>query len=298
MSDSPEWGWIFMNWSKILNIFIAIFLVINLVLYGVTVHQGRVEYNLSQERADMLRTILEAHSYAIYDHLPAFYPMAELKLNLPQRNKEAIVQAIFADESVETSFAANLEKYRSDTQQVTFYKGREKGLVAYSSEAPTYALKKFVQSEVEALGETFARHMMPDVDRLELTYVKAYNDYYILEFNEIYKGQILFCSYVNMRISRAGVTSAQSMRCQPAGFEGKDMEIVPIDEVLYNFMSQVKPGKDEFYSIKKIDLGYHLAQSPMEGETTLQGVPYYRIKLDDESVYYMNALTNALKEER
>ncbi len=284
-----------MNWNKISTIFIIIFLIINLVIYGISTWVEKEKYSLSQVRIDQLRNILEENDYAIYDHLPDFYPMTVLNFETPQRNKGAIVQGIFGDAQVTTSFAADYEKYKADGQSLYFYKGKEKGLVEYNVSTPVFTLDRFEQSKIEALGEEFAKAMMPDVEHLELTYIKAYEDYYVLEYNEIYKGQTLFCSYVNLKISREGVTMAQSMRYIPKGYEGKDMEIVPIDEVLYNFMGSVKPAENEFYSIKKIDLGYHLALEPMEGETTIEGVPYYRLKLDDESVYYINALTNEVK---
>ena len=130
---------------------------------------------------------------------------------------------------------------------------------------------------------------------MRLTYKKLMGDYYILEFNEVYQGEILFCSYVNMKISIKGVEEATMLRYIPQKFTGDKKPIVPIDEVLYSFINRVKPPENQLYSIKKIDLGYHIAMDLLSDNIMAEAVPYYRIKLDNDQVYYVNAYTNELR---
>lgn len=283
-----------MDWDRIINVFIAIFLVINIAIFSLSKVIEHKRYTLSEERLVQLREILKENGYALYDHVPDFYPMQKMVLESPKPDKDKIKARIFDGDTYSTSFTANVESYLTPDQRLMFYKGDQKGLIRYTADSSRYVPKTFTREDVEKIAEEFVDDITLSIPKMELTYIVEYNDYFLLEYNEVYKEQILFCSYVKMKVTAQGVTEATALRYTPKELTGDERTIRAIDEVLFNFVSIVKPEEDTFSAIKKIDLGYHLAMSSVEDNILIEAVPYYRIKLNSGEVYYINAYTNEL----
>lgn len=285
-----------MNWQKVINIFIVIFIVINLIMIGINKEIDNRRYNLSNERKNQLSNILSIKGFSLYDHIPGFFPMKKIILNPPSVDKEKIAKAMFKDQEYVISFTANGEVYKTEDQEIEFMKGDKKGQIIYRGETGEYKPNSLESEEVKKTGKKFAEEITLSVPKLELTFIKQVDDFFILEFNEVYKGEILFCSYVHMKISANGVEEAVAIRYAPESFKGEEQKLYPIDEALYNFLSKVHPDEGERYYIKGIDIGYNLGTQGNELNILVEAVPYYRIKLDNGLTFYINAYTNELKD--
>lgn len=289
-----------MNWNRIVNIFIAIFLMINIAIFSFSTYKNVQRYTLPADRATQLRSILFKNGYTLYTYVPQYFPMKKIVLEAPQLDEEKITEVIFAGEDVTRTFGTygtRYERYRSDQQELTFYKGVDFGKIDYTGTNSNYIPESFTKEAVEKVGKAFAEDITLSIPKLKLTISTKFNDYYLLEFNEVYKGEILFCSYVSLKVTAKGVEEASTLRYAPVEFKGKEAKLYPVDEVLYNFMSKVQPKEGELYSIKSLDLGYDLGRGDLEGNYYAQAVPYYRIKIDSrEDYYYINAYTNELKQ--
>jgi hypothetical protein len=253
------------------------------------------KYTLSHEREDQLRDILYQKGFALYTHVPSNYPMKKIVIQSAQINKDKIAEVIFKDETYTRTFGTESEKYESNKQTLLFLKGSQKGIISYSGINEQYVPKDFTREEVEKVGKAFAEDITLSEAELELTFSKAYDHYYVLEYNEIYKDQILFCNYVKLKVTEEGVNEARVLRYVPTDFVDKKEKIFPADEALYNFVESVNLGEGELYSIKSIDLGYDLGINSLEENGTAEVIPYYRIKLHNEFVYFVNAYTNELR---
>lgn len=284
-----------MNWNKIINIFIILFLVINIGIYYVSDQLNEQKYTLSEEREDQLRDILYKKGFALYTHLPTYFPMKKIVIQPANVDKDRIAEVIFRNEPYTTTFGSDSDKYESDNQTILFLKGNQKGIISYTGSNEQYMPKKFTKEEVEKVGRWFAEDITLSIPELELTFSKAYEHYYVLEFNEKYKNQILFCNYIRMKVSENGVEEARVLRYVPSEFVGKKEKIFPTDEALYNFVESVNLSDGELYSIKNIDLGYDLGINSLEENGSAEAIPYYRIKLHNEFVYFVNAYTNELR---
>lgn len=284
-----------MNWNKIINIFIVIFMIINFGIYYVSDSRNEQKYTLSHEREDQLRDILYQKGFALYTHVPSNYPMKKIVIQSAQINKDKIAEVIFDDETYTRTFGTESEKYESTKQTLLFLKGSQKGIISYSGINEAYVPKNFTREEVEKVGKAFAEDITLSEAEFELTFSKAYDHYYVLEYNEIFKDQILFCNYVKLKVTEEGVSEARALRYVPSDFVDKKEKIFPVDEALYNFVESVNLGEGELYSIKSIDLGYDLGINSLEENGTAEVIPYYRIKLHNEFVYFVNAYTNELR---
>ncbi|PKM49163.1 MAG: hypothetical protein CVV02_17265 [Firmicutes bacterium HGW-Firmicutes-7] len=284
-----------MNWNKIINIFIIIFLIINIGIFSIGHYKNEKMYTLSQERTDQLREILYKNGFALYSHVPENFPMRKIVIHPPQIDKGIVIKAFFENEPYSAEFTSDAEKYISSNQELMFLKGNQKGILSYRGTNAKYVPKSFTKEEVEAVGEQFAEDITLSIPKLILAYSMEYDGYYLLEFNEKYKGEILFCNYVKVKISSKGVEEAQVLRYVPSEFVGKKEKLYPIDEALYNFVDSIELNKEELYSIKSIDLGYDLGINSYEENMIAEAIPYYRIKLHNEFVFYINAYTNELR---
>lgn len=286
-----------MNWQKIINIFIVIFIAINLIIIGINKYKDNQRYNLSYERKDQLSSILSQKGFSLYDHIPSFFPMKKIILDPPSVDKEKIARTMIKNMEFSIRFKEDAEVYETDDQEIEFMKGDKKGLVVYRGAIEEYKPSSLELKEVERVGKRFAEDFTLSAAKLELTFIKQVDDFFVLEFNEVYKGEILFCSYVHMKISTRGVEEAESIRYVPTSFKGEEQNLYPIDEALYNFLSKVQPNEGERYYIKGIDVGYNLGTQGNELNILIEAVPYYRVKLDNGLTYYINAYTNEFKDE-
>lgn len=291
-----------MNWNKILNLLILIFLFINILLAGISYIMKENKYTLSTERETQLREILYEKGITVYNYLPDNYPKKKLIVEAPKINKDILLNRIF-DEGYSNIASGNTSKdsiqnrYVSDQHEIVFYSGNFEGIISYKGQNNKYIPKQFTKDEVIASAKKLAEDMMFSVSKLELTDIKPYFDQelYVLEFNERYKEQLLFCNYLSIRISSDGMIEAIAKRYTPVEFVGAEIQLYPIDEVLYKFMENIEFETDQLVRITDIDLGYDLGLDEQVENVLAETVPYYKITLNEKDVYYIDAYTNTIK---
>ena len=287
-----------MNWNKILNVFIIFFLCINIGIFAIASYKKHNDYTLSNDREDQLKQILNEKGIVVYNFLPSFYPMAKVTLEVPQTDQEAIKRHIFGEEHYDVKTITTLEEtYESLNQEITFYKGANKGSIYYRGYNEKYIPEEFSEEGVNAIGRQFAKDITLNKAKYELTSINLSEDEnsYILYYNEIFKDEVLFCSYVTIKINRQGIEEAKLLRFNPIKFVSEEQVLYPIDEVLYKFADTIQLDQTQLTTITDIDLGYDLGDDEMEENLLGEAVPYYRIKLSTGEFYYINAYTNEPK---
>lgn len=281
-----------MNWDKMINSLIIIFLSINIGLFFFNSYKANEQYNISSERKEQLISILKDNNIELGCELPSNYPKSKVQLQTPIVNKKDILDTFFGEEHRLISVTNLYEKHYSNNREIYFYKGENKGVITYVGKEVSYKPSSNTENSIIEAGEKFASDITLNSVNLTLTSIKAYDKYYELEFNEKYKDNILFSNYVIVRMSEHGVLEARTIRYNPIKFLGAKQEIFPIDEVLYNYM--INNNNEEKVKIIDIDLGYNLGVDEIGYNSVAEAVPYYRIKLDNGSTYYINAYTNLL----
>ncbi len=286
-----------MNWNRALSVFIGIFIIINLILYFVIQGEVVARFTVSAESRKQLHGILEQQGIDLQDFLPDYYPMATLDFLNPEVDREAVLASVFSVENYTPApNRTSAFRYISDRQEVIFHTGESEGLITYAAKQPVFIPSNFTEMVMVDTAEAFAKALIAEDTDLVLTDIRPSSDrsFYILEFNERYKGSLLFCNYVIVKIDRTGVLEAKAMRYLPDSRNEPKREIVPVDQVLYKFMLKFgEPGM----VITGLDLGYDVMSDEITTGSKVSLVPYYRIKTSTGSFYYVSAYDNKIYSE-
>lgn len=282
--------------------FILIFLLINIALYGFQNLSEEKRYEISNERIAQMSSVLNRNGLVLYSYiLPDYYPMNRLELEAPTADKEAMNRRIFGDEVPETRMenVPVRERLFTKDQSLTFYYGEQKGLVYYEGSSDKYIPKDLTISSVDDVAKAFAKDLFGDGVDMEITYRKTADNTYRIEMNEKYKERLILQSYIKMTISESGIEEALAIRYNPSEFIGTKENVYPFDEVVYSLMYYLEEesNSDEPYiekrKIKDIDIGYYIIDQDMR-KLLYQVEPYYRVIFDTGEIYYINAFTNSI----
>jgi hypothetical protein len=254
------------------------------------------KHQISNARSKQLRTVLYENGISADDFLLDKTPMKMLDLYEPQVDRLSIVEAMLKEESYEIETGELTEKYKTTNQEITFYEGTYKGTVSYKGYNEKYTPSKFTKDEVIEVGKKFAADFTLNQMDFQLITIKheIYENYYILEFNGVYGEDILFCSYVRIKVTEEGVEEGKAEIYTPIDYEGAVNAVYPIDEVLYKFISEVDLSNNEMVRITDLQIGYDVVIDDIKGDLFADAIPYYRITINNEDVYYIDAYTNEL----
>ena len=289
-----------MNWNKVLNMFILIFLAINISLFLFQGYYEERRYTLSADKEVQLSKVLNSNGISIYKLIPSFYQTARLELKIPADNKEFIVERVLG-KKVSSRIEANGlgERFFTDQESLVFYVGEQLGLVYYSGVDEKYKPKNMTLSEVESVAKEFALELFGDEVKMVITAEKATEGGYRIEMNEEYKDSIVLQSFIKMSITEDGIEEALAIRYEPLGYIGQRKNIYPFDEIMYSLMyylyeeiHSLNQSEDKLKKIvRDIDIGYYLIDSSAK-DFVMQADPYYRVIFEDGDIYYINAYTN------
>ena len=283
-----------MNWNKILSVFIVIFLVINLGLYGVRSIRDQRSYTLSNNRTRQLETMMKQKGVTMYDYLPEFYPKAILELKSAEWKKEEILAKIFGGQDYRSEItyqAALADSYQNDRQQLAFYTGDHSGTLYYKGENERYVPDSSALSALEAKALLFVRDLVGDGKQFQVTNRQVKGSEYLLDINGVFRGQIIFSSQFQVQIGEKGISEAIGHFYEPLEFDGAAQEIYAFDEVMYYFMNKMEEKGKKNIIIKDADIGYWILDSDTR-QLTIEATPVYRLILEDGSIYYIDAYQN------
>jgi hypothetical protein len=276
-----------MNWDKVLNNLIIIFLCIYGGLFLFNSFRANDNYNISNERKNQLVEILNNNSIELEAKLPSNYPKQKIQLKAPNINKKQILDNFFGKKEKQISVTNAYEKHYTNSQKIIFSKGDTKGEVIYYGTNDKYKVNGSTRQAYIDAGKKVAFDISSDAVRLKLTSVEKLNNGYKLEFNEQYRNELLFCNHVTVKLYDNGIIDASTIRYEPIKYIQSKQQIYPVDMILYNFM--INRNSVENVTIKSIKLGYDLAI-----DETGEAIPYYRINLANGETYYINGYTNLL----
>ncbi len=300
-----------MNWNKVLNVFIIIFLVINIFLFFFHRQYAAERYILSESRSSQLHNVLESNGILLYEFLPNYKPRAKLLISAPALNKEAIVANILGEKYTIKVESNNLgETLSTDDQSLTFYYGEQDGYVYYKSEGAHYVPDNFTDDALQKVADDFAKDLYGDDVNMEVTLnipQKDTNNEVVgirVEMNEkIDNSTSIFQTFIKLYITRDGIEEGLAVRFAPVDLEDEVQKIHAFDTAMYNLMYYLDKGGEgkgngnggEIIErkINDIHLGYFLPDVDSK-KLTYEVEPHYRIVFEDGDTYYINAYTNAI----
>jgi len=298
-----------MNWSQMKKMLIIAFIVLDVILEIIFIKREENLYTISGQDQQQIVQTLNNNNIMInavlgekkiltnvkYNILGNYYPMSKLKVKSSILDVGKISRDIFGDSvKIDLSLKEDgITKYIKDDQYII---ADNTGKVQYFNENGIYPPEKFSSEEVEKVGIKFAKQFTNKKISLKHRRIEIEEDYFILEYYDDYKGEILFSSYISMKISQKGIIEAKEVRYEPIKFvEGKRYIFSP-DEILYHFMEYIKREKgDDLVRITSIDRGYDIVMESSFEEDFDVVLPYYRIFIGgNETIYYINAYTNEI----
>ncbi|GKX28678.1 hypothetical protein SH1V18_11580 [Vallitalea longa] len=283
-----------MNFGRILNIFIILFLVANIILYGLYEHESKEDYTLTSEKEVLLREVLGENNMCVYCLLPEFRPMEVMEVKLRNIDENKIRKQIFGD--VKVTFKGLKQQYSYKNETLTICKGTKEGFIYYTNDYDKQVKENFNKSDIEDIGSELIKKLTTD-NNLVLTCSQPDDDnkYFQLEYNDSFKGQTIFNNSASLIFYEDGKINGIVLNdYEPIRFKGESKEIYPVDEVLYQFMHSIREkDSNELIRIMGIDIGYYVSEEDITSEEDIiKAEPCYRIRLGNNEVHYINAYTN------
>jgi hypothetical protein len=290
-----------MNWAKVKNILIIIFLILNSIL-GYMNYQKRVAvYTLTKEQENNIKKLLYDNNIMVYTLLPEKSPPMRKLILVPKfidgDEQTKLFRTIFGDTE---NIAVTTITTDQNEKQTVYSKGKAKigfapGYVFYRADLSAEKDSVFTKEQSKKLADEFLEKLGYTVSKMQWQF-KEDNSSYIYTYYETYNGDILYNSYADLLITSKGIEKADIYRMKPVKYTDLSRSIYAPDEMLFGFMNQMKKkqGFEEILVIQKIDLGYFIeSESPWRKEG--EGIPYYRITLANGRNFYINAYTNQMR---
>ena len=281
-----------MNWNKMVNSLILIFLSLNIGLFVFNSYKSNEKYTLSNERKEQLISILEKNNIIIKANLINHFPKDQILLEPAYINKKDITDRFFVEEEPKVYVTNRYEKYHSNSKEILFLRGENRGMVMFIGLVDNYKPASMSDSDIVESSENIVYDITGGNKNYILTSFEKRDKYYYLTFNEKFKGNIIFSNFVEIKINENGIGEAKAVRYPPEKRVETTREIFPIDEALYNLM--INTYYEKPIVIKEIIIGYDFDNQDIGYQSISEAVPYYRIKLDNGDYYYINAYTNTL----
>lgn len=283
-----------MNFGRILNIFIILFLVANVVLYGMYEYKSKKDYSITAEKEVQLRETLGENDIYIYCLLPDFRPRKRIEVKFRNIDEDKIRKQLFGNVTVTYK---NLDhRYTKENEDLIIYQGTKKGTVFYTNSYDNHLAENFDNSTIEKYSKDLMKKLTIEGNMNLTSYQPDDNySYYQIEYNDSYRDETIFSNTAVIIFYESGKVMARvKNRYEPIRFVGDSERIYPIDEVLYKFMHNIRQkDNNELIKIMGIDIGYYVEEEDIaDANTIMKAEPWYRIRLGNNEVHYINAYTN------
>ncbi|QUH29142.1 hypothetical protein [Vallitalea guaymasensis] len=283
-----------MNFGRILNIFIILFLVANVVLYGMYEYKSKKDYSITAEKEAQLRETLGENDIYIYCLLPDFRPRKRIEVKFRNIDEDKIRKQLFGNVTVTYK---NLDhRYTKENEDLIIYQGTKKGTVFYTNSYDNHLAENFDNSTIEKYSKDLMKKLTIEGNMNLTSYQPDDNySYYQIEYNDSYRDETIFSNTAGIIFYESGKVMARvKNRYEPIRFVGDSERIYPIDEVLYKFMHNIRQkDNNELIKIMGIDIGYYVEEEDIaDANTIMKAEPWYRIRLGNNEVHYINAYTN------
>lgn len=290
-----------MNWTKVKNILIILFMILNVALGTYSYSKRYHRYTLSTERIEQVQELLQTNQIKMTGKIvSSFYPMSKLKIELGKYEDITLIERIFNDSQMIPSIESHGRRYVKGKEElwISRQEGNMVGVISYTNPDGRGRLKSLAYEDVKKVGDQFVKEITSGKGKFVIDEQGTTQEGYRLSYKEVYKGWRLFNSTVDIVLTEKGVVWGQLLRYQPIRFHGEKRDIYPPDEVLLNFIYFIREQYPvEPITIVKMDLGYDAGTR--DGTRDIYGiaVPYYRIILETGQIFYINGYTNEIKQD-
>lgn len=285
-----------MNWSYAKVIIIILLLLLNIGLGIIRIEEDRSKYTLSEEVEDNIRNILKIYDYQLYTFLPEeFYPVKNAKATQRPVDALTVAQRFFDKKTYNKSSEGNKDIYFSseDTYVEVYRDGKIFYYEKFSPSDPYLQDKIIDKDEAYDLVTKFMLKIYKG-DRIykAASYDKEDNIFKYVYYNTLHD-TYLFNDYIKINVYQDHI-EAEVWGSNVSYNGDKPKDILPIDEIIFNFVKNVRNENLKEKYITDVQLGYYA----LNGDALVNGeqieYPYYKITVKYDSDYYINAYTNEI----
>lgn len=292
-----------MDWSKAKNVLIVAFIITNILLAYVIQKDLPIKDNFQINNDKYMENV---ENYLLDRGI-------EVDLDIPNKNMTLPILMVryktFDMEEVAQTFLG--KNYNIIDKDI--YKSGNKKLERVSNKKFIYTDSSRVQGnypldedKVVEISKKFLKDHKLLAEDLELQqiYLGPMKEYgvqalYKLVYNQVYKGQFLAESYINVYIKHKQVVGLEVMLLEYEKTQGEKKKIIPATEALLRKMNDILTDnvEEDKIVISDIELGYYFNTSGINltnWDTIASGTafPSWKIVLANGRTYYVEALKN------
>ena len=284
-----------MNISKAKSVMIIVFLALNLFLLYHLLEPGwgSIEDVITLEERQRMESMLVENNYVLEAEIPvkpekSFF----LTVTAPQKNIEELRKLFFGDETIEVVEAEEGITYTSE-KAVLFIQNN--GFFSYILNQSPLRADAAEVDEGEALdtASNFLQKrglLTEDTGKYE---VRADNENeFTVIFYEEYEDIPLFSANIILSVKGDKVTEARSYRPRIVGVEDRqEMKVIPATAAVMRLIEELGYTGEE-KTVSDIAPGFYSREYEAE---EWEVPPVWRITIDEENQYYINAFTGNIE---
>lgn len=285
-----------MNWSYTKNIIITLLLILNLLLASIRIGTNKANYSLSDEVETSVRHILSVYDYQLYTFLPDnFYPMKKAKASQRQVDGQVIADHFLDKDNINKVNEGNKDIYfnEEDTYVEVYRNGKVNYYWTFDKDNEIFKDNTIDKDEAYELVSKFMIKVYKG-DRIykAISYDKE-NNIYKYEYYNTIRDNIILNDYIKINVYQDHL-EAEMWGVNVSLTSDKKEDILPIDEILFNFVRKVSNENLEEKYITDIQIGYYALNDDVMVNGDQIEYPYYKISVKYDSDYYINAYTNEI----
>lgn len=294
--------------SRAKTVLICTFLVLNIFLFSqILLDEGRGETGLFGRKEEMskLESELQAVGLSLDVPLPKSgahlaHMVAEPWHFQPEEIIFELYQALINDEQMSAEGLrdnstnkcnndANLAAYCIAEYELLVHKG---GAIAFNRIRETGQPAVSPLDESEQAVKEFCRRVS-FLNNFAYDYAKQERKGISLYFCQEYAGFSLYAGNLNFLWEGGSLAGLNFYRLEPVGFAEPEREIIPPSTALLRFVETYEKGAEKKKGIVDFSLGFYSQQYDAE---RWEIPPVWRIRLDSNEIYYINAFTGMLEQ--
>lgn len=295
-----------MNWGKILNRLIVVFIIVNVVLGIMNLERKVMNYTLSKERVASLQNVLTQRDIYVNTVLPKlFTPKTKAsiqKIVMSAAIREEVSKAIFGKDLEGVSITtANISDSTSEKKRI--YK-KENKLITFNEDTIFYrnqsvkdaivSLKK-AEKTIQLFLKDISHPKSNGVTRNKHLVYEQKDGKTILTYYTIFEGYAVFDSYIRFTVGKDSVQSMDIHLGEVKLLENKKTKqpIYPVDKVLFGLDDYLVTKTPIF--ITDIMLGYKMIGGESMDILEEELIPVYKITIQGlQEPVIVNAYTNKI----
>jgi regulatory protein YycI of two-component signal transduction system YycFG len=266
-----------MDWSKAKNLFIFLFLAINIFLAAYLF----MSFKNDSSNANILNTekILKSRGYTLNTKIPKITEAYKMHYEIGQYDSAYIAQKLLEKPKLSETEIKSAQSFQNGTKTIIFYP--DKSLFTFKDTAPTKNVEISTKEKVEKYSMEFISQLKLPTSNLYLeSYKTNFDESVTIRFIEKYNNFYIFNNYIELKITEKGLVFMECNLAKFMGFETAKVTINPAYQLLLKYFVE-----GENRTIEKIDLGYEL-EKDVKGSKT----PEWRIEMEDGTIECFNHL--------